>query len=275
MDVFEMDDQVGATLRSLLRWTPPAAASAPPTPASSSSATASASSSPPASPSGVSTGSATPTAADATDRAFREQFPRLTFVDEGEELIPDGARVEVTARSRLAFVRMVIARRRRLVLPAAEAMRRGMANIIPDRGIALCSDRDLRVLVCGPDQIDIEVLKRHTQYGRPFALGHPVVTAFWTVMERMSHRERQMVIRFAWGRNKLPPTEDAWAGTVFRFDPFYLAGPRGLVERKDESLFEAHTCFFQLKVPFFSSAEVLRRKLILCINEGAGEFAIA
>jgi other hect domain ubiquitin protein ligase E3 len=232
------------------------------------------------SPPGSGGGGGGGSAAAEEESAFRAAFPRQTFVDEGEELIPDGARVDVTVKTRMAFVEMVIARRKRLVAPAAEAIRRGMGNVIPDRGIALCSDRDLRVLVCGPDQIDGEVLKRFTRYGRPFSEAHPVVQRFWQVFDRMSHRERQLLIRYAWGRSKLPPNDASWRtsdGQVsfFLLYPFYreTAGP-GLVERGDESLVESHTCFFQLKLPFYTSAEVLRRQLMTSITQGMGPFSI-
>ena len=45
-----------------------------------------------------------------------------------------------------------------------KSMRRGLQALVPDRAIRLCSWQDLQRLVCGENEIDLDVLKRNTVY---------------------------------------------------------------------------------------------------------------
>lgn len=45
-------------------------------------------------------------------------------------------------------------------------------------------------MVCGDQVIDLDLMKRHTVYVRPFEATHPKVKMFWRVMESFSNEER-------------------------------------------------------------------------------------
>jgi hypothetical protein len=130
--------------------------------------------------------------------------------------------------------------------------------------------QDLRTSVCGADVVDLGILKAHTEYAKPYDAKHPVMIRFWQVMEDLSNRERQRVIRYAWGRSKLPHGEKSWKessgrAVTFKLYPFYVHPP---TMRGDESLVEAHTCFFQLKIPSYTSKEAMRERLMYSVVAG-------
>eukprot|EP01138_Halocafeteria_seosinensis_P013053 gb/GECG01013331.1/.p1 GENE.gb/GECG01013331.1/~~gb/GECG01013331.1/.p1 ORF type:complete len:3653 (+),score=418.50 gb/GECG01013331.1/:1-10959(+) len=215
---------------------------------------------------------------------FAECFPDLYFVDEDsrgrpEELITNGASTRVTASTASSFCQMIAERRLGPLRKPTRAIRKGLLNIIPERAVQLCRWKDLQRMVCGPSEIDMAMLQRHTKYISPFNPNHYLIKAFWNVFGSLSMRERSMLIRYAWGRSKLPRGESNWytadgRRTHFLLTPFL---DNNQEFRGNESMVEAHTCFFQLKLPMYSSEEVLRDKLMKSVAYGLarGTFDIA
>lgn len=81
------------------------------------------------------------------------------------------------------------------------AIRRGMAGVVPERALKLCTWQALEMLVCGDPHIDVDILMSHTTYhGSGFNAGNSTVKRFWRVFRSMTDKERSKFIRFAWGR---------------------------------------------------------------------------
>ena len=78
---------------------------------------------------------------------------------------------------------------------------------------------------------------------------------FWKVVEAMDNSDRAALLAFAWGRRRMPLSN---AGVQLKLD--LLSG------RGDEALPEAHTCFFSIDLPEYSSEETLRTKLLYAIH---------
>ena len=103
----------------------------------------------------------------------------------------------------------------------------------------------------------MDVLRRHTVY-LGWTEHHPVVERFWNVMSR------SQFLRFAWGRSRLPK-EEPWSR------PFKLTYKNA----GDEMLPIAHTCFFQLELPQYTTDKVMHDRLLVAINYGvSGEFML-
>lgn len=88
----------------------------------------------------------------------------------------------------------------------------------------------------------------------------------WEVLEEFNNSERAEFIQFVTGSSKVP---------VEGFKA--LRGNNGLqkfqivkyaLERPDQRLPQAHTCFFQLDLPEYSSKETLRQRILTSIKEG-------
>ena len=87
----------------------------------------------------------------------------------------------------------------------AEAVKRGLIQIIPEGLISLLTWRELEIKVCGKPDIDLELLKMNTEY-RGCSEKDPVIQNFWKTLEDYSSEERTMYLRFVWGRSRLPLT---------------------------------------------------------------------
>merc|ERR1711871_707863 len=114
-----------------------------------------------------------------------------------------------------------------------------MQTVVPERATRLFTWRELERLVCGSTTIDFSLWQRHTTYQGGFSSEHATIVLFWAVMKSFSVEEQSGFIRFAWGRNRLPP-EREWKTSMF----FKLSRMPGV--RADEihtALPVSHTCF--------------------------------
>lgn len=90
-----------------------------------------------------------------------------------------------------------------------------------------------------------------------------MVQRFWKVLSELTNKDLSLFLRFTWGRSRLPKS-DSWPR------PFKLRHK----EDSDEKLPVAHTCFFQLDLPQYSTDAIMRERLLVAIHFGAGEFML-
>jgi hypothetical protein len=108
------------------------------------------------------------------------------------------------------------------------------------------------------------------------------VLDFWRVLESMNEEERGLLLRFVWGRSRLPHATE-FKNIFFTIQPFMktaqardtravspretnTVSPRPTVPESDSYLPEAQTCFFSLALPVYSSYEVMRAKLLYAVT---------
>lgn len=77
-------------------------------------------------------------------------------------------------------------------------------------------------------------------------------------MQQFSHEERQLFMRFTWGRSRLPLTLEGFTQR-FRLQRFNKSPP-------DNYFPVAHTCFFSLELPSYSSEEIMKQRLSYAIR---------
>lgn len=97
------------------------------------------------------------------------------------------------------------------------------------------------------------LLREATVYS-DFTTDSPRAKHFWAAMEMMSNAERAQFLRFVWGRSRLPLTLEDF-DQKFKLQAITCENP-------DQSFPIAHTCFFTLDLPDYSSAEVACKKLV-------------
>ena len=81
---------------------------------------------------------------------------------------------------------------------------------------------------------------------------------FWDVMDALEHEERRAFLRFTWGRSRLP-LDHAGFDQQFKIQAFGRHPP-------DRYYPVAHTCFFSLELPAYTSAAVCYEKLLYAIT---------
>lgn len=140
------------------------------------------------------------------------------------------------------------------------ALKRGLASVIPIEHFKLFTAEELETLVCGTRGLDIDLLRAVTEYENGLVGTEQHVLWFWEVLEESSLLQRELFLIFVWARSRMPSRADL--PTRFR-----LQQPSGTAqERPDEFLPTAQTCFFSLSLPRYSGKEMLRRKLLFSIE---------
>ncbi|RAL09825.1 HECT-type E3 ubiquitin-protein ligase [Aspergillus homomorphus CBS 101889] len=184
------------------------------------------------------------------------------------ELKSQGSDIPVTNQNRLVYI-SYIARYRLQAQPALQtnAFLQGLGQIIQPSWLSMFNQTELQTLVSGDrGEIDVADLRRNTLYGGVYTIGddneeHPTIKLFWEVLERMTNEQRQKVLRFVTSTPRAPLLG------------FSHLNPRFSIRDSSEDqerLPSTSTCVNLLKLPRYSSADVLREKLLYAVNSGAG-----
>jgi len=173
------------------------------------------------------------------------------------ELCPDGKQIDVTFDNKEEFIAAVIRQRLNESNKQIEHMKRGLNMICQHRILSLFTCYDLEKMICGDPNIDIELLRAHSIYQGGISSGSSVVKYFWNTLHSFTQHERQLFLRFVWGRNRLPATDNDWGSETFSIKALNVS---------TDSLPIAHTCFFSIDLPPYKSFKQCRDKLLYAIN---------
>ncbi|TYZ61267.1 hypothetical protein PybrP1_009568 [[Pythium] brassicae (nom. inval.)] len=197
---------------------------------------------------------------DLFDEIIDASFTVRSSAREVVELVPGGRHVRVTWADRDAYARAVEAYRLTEFDGVCADITRGLATILPAPTLTLFTWRELLTLVCGKATVDVELLRRRTIYGDGCQAADPHIAFFWDVLGEFSDEQKSSFLRFVWGRSRLPTH-----AADFTQD-FKISGLPKALGRADVYLPIAHTCFFSIDLPVYSSREVMRDKLLYAIT---------
>eukprot|EP00045_Choanoeca_perplexa_P017892 m.270728 g.270728 ORF g.270728 m.270728 type:complete len:4196 (-) comp17668_c0_seq1:27-12614(-) len=191
------------------------------------------------------------------------EFPTTTpSAKEGVtyEVVP-GARL--TTESRGEYVRKALHYRLHEFDDQIQAIRRGLAKVVPLPVLSLFTAPQLEALVVGYPTFDLVLLRAITKY-KGCNSSCKQVNWFWQAMANLTPEEHSLFLRFVWGRTRMPRSEADFGGNNFKLQLVdkHADGSK----QADASLPEALTCFFLLKLPQYSSAEILEAKLRYAIT---------
>ena len=127
-------------------------------------------------------------------------------------------------------------------------------------------------LLAEEPEVDLDDLYRNTDY-HSYHAAEPVIQWFWEAMRSFSSENKNKFLAFLTGTSKVPldgfKNLQGMRGTQ-KFNIHKVFGPKA-----HEMLPSAHTCFNQLDLPVYRSAEELKSKLLLAINEASEGFGFA
>nr|QHB15577.1 putative E3 ubiquitin-protein ligase HERC1 [Bemisia tabaci] len=195
-----------------------------------------------------------------TEENFHEVIPLECFegVSWTGQLLPivaAGRSIPLTFRNRLQYVEQAVQFRLHEMDLQIAAIREGMSWIIPVPLLSLITCTHIEQLVCGLPHISIHLLKKIVRY-RDLDETNILVQWLWQVLESFSDMERVLFMRFVSGRSRLP------ANMADLSQRFQIVK----VDRACDGLPTAQTCFFQLRLPPYSSPDILAEKLRYAIN---------
>ncbi|XP_038640315.1 probable E3 ubiquitin-protein ligase HERC1 isoform X8 [Scyliorhinus canicula] len=195
-----------------------------------------------------------------TEENFHEMIPLDSFVGQSADgkmvpIIPGGNSIPLTFSNRKEYVDRAIEYRLHEIDRQVAAVREGMSWIVPVPLLSLLTAKQLEQMVCGLPEISVEVLKKVVRY-REVDEQHQLTQWFWQTLEEFSNEERVLFMRFVSGRSRLP------ANTADISQRFQIMK----VDRPYDSLPTSQTCFFQLRLPPYSSQAIMAERLRYAIN---------
>ncbi|KAG8223097.1 hypothetical protein J437_LFUL002045 [Ladona fulva] len=201
-----------------------------------------------------------------TEATFHEVIPLDCF--EGASItgrvvpiVPGGKSIPLNFHNRLEYVEQAIHFRLHEIDLQIAAVREGMACIVPVPLLSLATSQHLEQLVCGLPHISIQLLRKVVRY-RELDESNLLVQWLWSILESFTNAERVLFMRFVSGRSRLPAN---LADLSQRFQveySFYVMK----VDRTPDGLPTAQTCFFQLRLPPYTSQEIMAERLRYAIN---------
>jgi hypothetical protein len=179
------------------------------------------------------------------------------------ELLPNGANIKVTYEKRQEYMELCLKARLEECSKQIEAISKGLKQIVPEPYFNIITHRDLEIEICGTNQIDFKLLRRNTVYSGGIIESSDLIKNFWQVLSEMKESDKLKLIKFCWGQERLPASDDDYKRTQTRF---MIKPSMSSSSDQNSHLPKADTCFFNLELPNYSSKEIMQAKLILVIN---------
>jgi len=184
---------------------------------------------------------------------------------EQHNLKPDGADVCVTEENKNEYIELMTQWRfTRGVEEQTKSFLEGFNEVVPLQWLQYFDERELELMLCGMQEIDVEDWERNTVY-RHYTKTSKQVQWFWKFTKELDNEKRTRLLQFVTGTCRLP---------VGGFSELMGSnGPqRFCIEKvgKDTWLPRSHTCFNRLDLPPYRSYEQLAEKLNYAIEETEG-----
>ena len=170
------------------------------------------------------------------------------------DLVPNGRNTPVVISELGKYLSKYVEYRFEENKNAIQMFRRGLVSIIPESAIATLTGEEFQLIVCGSKIVDIQRLRENTEYDDDVSPEDQHIQHFWQVLQDFSEAEKIAFLKFVWARPSLPPK-----GVEFTQKMRILsASADETVGNTNHDMFlpKAHTCFFSINLPKYSTKEV-------------------
>eukprot|EP01122_Echinamoeba_exundans_P000591 TRINITY_DN10518_c0_g1_i1.p1 TRINITY_DN10518_c0_g1~~TRINITY_DN10518_c0_g1_i1.p1 ORF type:complete len:1704 (-),score=351.99 TRINITY_DN10518_c0_g1_i1:7-5118(-) len=194
--------------------------------------------------------------------------------DQSWELVAGGADHGLTQANLPEYVQLVTkAVMEEGIQKQFDAFKRGFDSIFPIRSIAFFAVEELDSLLCGSMQDhqpwDRQTILENSKFDHGYSASSRAVGYLVEVLTELTPEQRRKFLKFATGSTRLPPRG------------FKDMNPKLTFVRKevdpssspDDYMPSVNTCFGYLKLPEYSSKEVLKKRLIFAIEHGQDAFS--
>nr|KAG5712169.1 hypothetical protein BaRGS_014519 [Batillaria attramentaria] len=184
---------------------------------------------------------------------------------EQHELKPGGADIRVTEENKEEYLNLMTQWRfTRGVEEQTKAFLEGFNEVVPLQWLQYFDERELELMLCGMQEIDVDDWERNTIY-RHYQRNSKQVVWFWKFVREIDNEKRTRLLQFVTGTCRLPVGGFA--------ELMGSNGPqRFCIEKvgKETWLPRSHTCFNRLDLPPYRSYDQLVEKLNMAIEETEG-----
>ncbi|KAK2156726.1 hypothetical protein LSH36_206g00029 [Paralvinella palmiformis] len=204
------------------------------------------------------------------------------------ELIPGGKAVTVTNENKISYVHLMAHFKIRVqIKEQTSAFIHGFRSVINIEWLQMFSAPELQKLISGETgDIDLDDLRKHTQYYGGFHNNHRVINWLWDTLEKdFTPQERSLFLKFVTSCSKSPLLGFAHMEPPFSIRCVEVSDEQDTgdtvgsvlkgffnIRKKDPvgRLPTSSTCFNLLKLPNYQKKSTLREKLRYAITSNTG-----
>uniref|UniRef100_A0A8D1EWQ2 HECT domain-containing protein n=1 Tax=Sus scrofa TaxID=9823 RepID=A0A8D1EWQ2_PIG len=200
------------------------------------------------------------------------RFTYLTMTGEEVELCSRGRHIPVAWENKDIYAATIRSLRLRELqnVECVTAVRAGLGSIIPLQLLTTLSPLEMELRTCGLPYINLEFLKAHTMYQVGLMETDQHIEFFWGALEMFAQEELCKFIKFACNQERIPftcPCKDGGPDTAHVPPyPMKIAPPDGTAGSPDSRYIRVETCMFMIKLPQYSSLEIMLEKLRCAIH---------
>ncbi|KDO25661.1 hypothetical protein SPRG_08960 [Saprolegnia parasitica CBS 223.65] len=181
-----------------------------------------------------------------------------------QELVPNGQATPVTAATYVRYIHLLANfKLNAQIAPATHAFLQGFHDILPSLWLLMFSPTELQMLIGGATRdVDVDDWKANTNYGGGYHPSQPIVQWFWDIVAELSPDDRGELLKFITSCSRQPLLGFKQLQPLICIQQVRISD--------DERLPSSATCMNLLKLPTYSSKDVMRAKLLYAIRSKAG-----
>eukprot|EP00884_Botryococcus_braunii_P007124 jgi/Botrbrau1/16412/Bobra.0142s0012.1 len=185
-------------------------------------------------------------------------------------LVRGGNDIPVTNANRVDYIYRVANYRlnNEQMQGACKAFRNGLLMVVRDQWLKMFNGEELQMLISGggTGRIDLDDLRKHVQYAGGYHEEHPVILHLWQALESLTGEQQGQFLKFVTSCSR-PPL----LGFKYLEPPLCIQMVGGVLDvSAQQRLPTASTCINMLKLPPYSSADLIREKLLYAIRNISG-----
>ncbi|XP_052626387.1 E3 ubiquitin-protein ligase UPL3 isoform X1 [Lactuca sativa] len=165
-----------------------------------------------------------------------------------------------------------------------EAFRAGFNQVFDVSSLQIFSPSELDYLLCGRREMwEADTLVEHIKFDHGYTSKSPVVINLLEIMGEFNPEQQRAFCQFVTGAPRLPPGGLAVLNPKLTIVRKHSSSSNnttsnaagGVSESADDDLPSVMTCANYLKLPPYSTKEIMYKKLVYAINEGQGSFDLS
>ncbi|EEF31560.1 hect ubiquitin-protein ligase, putative [Ricinus communis] len=170
------------------------------------------------------------------------------------------------------------------IMRQMEAFRAGFNQVFDISSLQIFSPQELDYLLCGRRELwEPETLVDHIKFDHGYTAKSPAIINLLEIMGEFTPEQQRAFCQFVTGAPRLPPGGLAVLNpklTIVRKHSSSAGNAAatngtGPSESADDDLPSVMTCANYLKLPPYSTKEIMYKKLLYAINEGQGSFDLS
>lgn len=122
------------------------------------------------------------------------------------ELKPNGRNIPVTNYNRLEYIhKLADLKLNQQIKKQCSAFRQGVQSVVSLLWLNLFDHHELQIIVGGDTQeMDVNDLRTHTEYGGEFSSNHITIKLFWDVLQNFTSTQKKQLLKFVTSCSRPP-----------------------------------------------------------------------